>query len=41
MLSSWRCPCIFEYYYDALARWEAELRRLPGKLDAVQAISSP
>ncbi|HTK34140.1 MAG TPA: oxidoreductase-like domain-containing protein [Caulobacteraceae bacterium] len=22
------CPCIFDYYEDALARWEASVRKL-------------
>jgi len=22
------CPCIFDYYYDALERWEARVRAL-------------
>ena len=22
------CPCIFDYYWDALERWEAVVRRL-------------
>jgi hypothetical protein len=24
------CPCIFDYYQDALARWEAQVVRLGG-----------
>jgi hypothetical protein len=24
------CPCIFDYYYDALERWEARVRALGG-----------
>jgi hypothetical protein len=28
-------PCIFDYYRDALARWEATVRELGGDPDAV------
>ncbi len=24
------CPCIFDYYYDALERWETRIRALGG-----------
>jgi len=28
-------PCIFDYYWDALARWENTVRELGGDPDAV------
>ncbi len=28
-------PCIFDYYWDALARWEAAVRELGGDPDQV------
>lgn len=31
------CPCIFDYYWDALARWEETVRKLGGDPDAVLA----
>ena len=30
-------PCIFDYYWDALARWEQSVRELGGDPDAVLA----
>jgi hypothetical protein len=30
-------PCIFDYYWDALARWEAAVRELGADPDAVLA----
>ncbi len=29
------CPCIFDYYWDALARWEELIREQGGDPDAV------
>ena len=29
------CPCIFDYYWDALARWEETVRGLGADPDAV------
>jgi Oxidoreductase-like protein, N-terminal len=29
------CPCIFDYYWDALTRWEQTVRELGGDPDAV------
>jgi hypothetical protein len=31
------CPCIFDYYWDALARWEEVVRGLGADPDAVLA----
>lgn len=31
------CPCIFDYYWDALARWEALVRGLGADPDDVLA----
>ena len=31
------CPCIFDYYWDALARWEETVRGLGADPDAVLA----
>ena len=31
------CPCIFDYYWDALSRWESTVRELGGDPDAVLA----
>ena len=31
------CPCIFDYYDDAMARWETTVRRLGGDPDQVLA----
>lgn len=31
------CPCIFDYYYDALARWEETVRGLGGDPKAALA----
>jgi hypothetical protein len=31
------CPCIFDYYWDALARWETAVRELGGDPDSVLA----
>jgi hypothetical protein len=31
------CPCIFDYYWDALARWEETVRSQGGDPDAVLA----
>ena len=28
------CPCIFDYYWDSLARWEEAVRELGGDPDA-------
>ncbi|HVY34159.1 MAG TPA: oxidoreductase-like domain-containing protein [Caulobacteraceae bacterium] len=25
------CPCIFDYYWDALERWEARVRQMGGR----------
>jgi hypothetical protein len=30
-------PCIFDYYWDALSRWEQAVRELGGDPDAVLA----
>jgi hypothetical protein len=30
-------PCIFDYYWDALARWETTVRELRGDPDAILA----
>jgi len=38
------CPCIFDYYYDALERWETRVRAMggdPAQVLAVQAQSLP
>lgn len=29
------CPCIFDYYWDALERWEAAVRKLGGDPRAI------
>ncbi|MEZ5936983.1 MAG: oxidoreductase-like domain-containing protein [Hyphomonadaceae bacterium] len=29
------CPCIFDYYWDALARWEELVRKAGGDPDEV------
>jgi hypothetical protein len=31
------CPCIFDYYWDALSRWEAAVRELGRDPDEVLA----
>jgi hypothetical protein len=31
------CPCIFDYYWDALARWEETVSSLGADPDAVLA----
>lgn len=31
------CPCIFDYYWDALARWEELIRAQGGDPDTVLA----
>ncbi len=31
------CPCIFDYYYDALDRWRDRVIKLGGDPDAVLA----
>jgi hypothetical protein len=31
------CPCIFDYYWDALGRWENTVRELGGDPDVVLA----
>jgi len=31
------CPCIFDYYWDALARWEEVVRGLGGDPETVLA----
>jgi hypothetical protein len=31
------CPCIFDYYWDALTRWEAAVRELGRDPDEVLA----
>jgi hypothetical protein len=35
------CPCIFDYYWDALERWEATVRRLGGDPEALLAQKNP
>jgi len=30
------CPCIFDYYYDALERWETRVRAMGGDPDVVR-----
>lgn len=32
------CPCIYDYYWDALARWEEKVRGLGGDPDAILAV---
>jgi hypothetical protein len=37
------CPCIFDYYYDALERWETRVRAMggdPAELLAAQAVKA-
>jgi hypothetical protein len=34
------CPCIFDYYYDALGRWEQRVEALGGDPKAVLAALS-
>ena len=35
------CPCIFDYYYDALERWETRVRALGGDPAEVLATWPP
>lgn len=31
------CPCIFDYYWDALAKWEVAVREMGGDPDDLLA----
>ena len=35
------CPCIFDYYYDALERWESRVQALGGDPAEVLARMTP
>jgi hypothetical protein len=34
------CPCIFDYYWDALDRWKATVRKLGHDPDQLLALQS-
>jgi hypothetical protein len=35
------CPCIFDYYWDALERWENQVRKLGFEPEEVLKKASP